>query len=197
MILTLQNLIPFDGEVYMWPGFFAPDESDRLLEAIIRNTLWKQEPINMFGRKVMQPRLTAWQSDPGISYTYSGTTMHPTPWAEELSIIKQKIEKVTANTFNSALLNYYRDGRDSMGWHRDNEKSLGTNPIIASVSFGAPRNFHLRHYTNKTLKIQVPLTHGSLLLMKGSVQHNWMHAILKEPKSSGPRINLTFRTVLF
>lgn len=143
----------------------------------------------------MQPRLTAWYGDAGKDYSYSGITMQPLAWTDTLMAIKQSADKVAGVSFNSALLNLYRDGKDSMGWHRDNEKELGTNPVIASVSFGAPRRFLLRHYTDKKLVREIVLTHGSLLLMRGETQHYWEHSIPKTAKPAGSRINITFRIV--
>jgi len=144
----------------------------------------------------MQPRLTAWYGDPGKAYSYSGITMQPHNWTKALLEIKQRIEAVAGASFNSALLNLYRDGKDSMGWHRDNEKELGINPVIGSVSFGAARTFVLRHYTDKKLKQSIELTHGSFLLMRGRTQHCWEHSLPKRITSTGERINITFRRIL-
>jgi alkylated DNA repair dioxygenase AlkB len=193
---AMQNILTKDGEVYMLPQFFSYEESDRLYQSLLTNVQWKHEPIKMFGKEIMQPRLTAWYGDEGMSYTYSGVTMQPLSWSDDLVFIKNRIEEETGYTFNSALLNLYRDGKDSVGWHRDNEKSLGINPIIASVSFGTARDFHLKHVTDRELKVKIPLTHGSLLLMQGKTQHNWLHSIQKEPKVRSGRINITFRTIV-
>jgi alkylated DNA repair dioxygenase AlkB len=157
---------------------------------------WKQEPILIFGKPVMQPRLTAWYGEPDKSYRYSGITMHPQPWTPTLLAIKEKVEEVAGLPFTSALLNLYRDGMDSMGWHRDNEKELGENPVIGSVSLGAVRTFQFRHAADKALKSSIQLNHGSFLLMQGETQHHWHHRIPKQPRISAPRINLTFRTLL-
>jgi len=196
MEVSMENLLPKDGEVYMLPQFFSNEESDRLYKSLQTNIAWKQEPIKMFGKEIMQPRLTAWYGDERMSYTYSGITMQPLSWNDDLTFIKNKIEVETGYAFNSALLNFYRDGNDSVGWHRDNEKSLGINPIIASVSFGTSRDFHLKHVTDRDLTVKVPLTNGSLLLMKGKTQHHWLHSIQKEPKVRSGRINITFRTIV-
>jgi alkylated DNA repair dioxygenase AlkB len=143
----------------------------------------------------MQPRLTAWYGDPDKYYEYSGITMHPKKWTNTLLEIKHRIETLSPVTFNSALLNQYRHEKDSVGWHRDNEKSLGINPVIGSVSFGASRNFLFRHYADKTVRHSVELTHGSLLLMQGQTQHCWEHSIPKQTAATGPRINITFRKI--
>jgi alkylated DNA repair dioxygenase AlkB len=189
------SLLPKDGSVYFFPALFSAEESDRYFDQLRNEIQWKQEPILIFGKPVMQPRLTAWYGDPDKSYRYSGIKMHPQPWTPTLRVIKAKVESVAGHTFTSALLNLYRDGADSMGWHRDNEKELGENPVIASVSLGAVRTFQLRHAAEKALKNSVQLNHGSLLLMQDETQHYWYHRIPKEPRVSAPRINLTFRTL--
>lgn len=190
------NLLASDGEAYFYPDFFNREESDRLFRMLTRNIAWMQEPVIVMGKRIMQPRLTAWYGDPGRSYTYSGITMNPHPWTPHLLFIRQQIEAASRHSFNSALLNYYRDGKDSVGWHRDNEKSLGPNPVVASISFGAARTFHFRHYSDKALKQKLVLTHGSFLLMAGATQHNWLHGILKEPAITSGRINITFRNIV-
>jgi alkylated DNA repair dioxygenase AlkB len=189
------NILPVDGEVYFYPELFTPEESDQLFKALTENIAWKQEPVIIMGKEIMQPRLTAWYGNADKSYSYTGITMKPHAWTPELLIIKERIEKIAAQQFTSALLNFYRDGKDSMGWHRDNEKELGNNPVIGSVSFGTSRFFHLKHRQDKTLRQKIALTHGSFLLMKGSTQHNWYHSIPKELKVMESRINITFRTI--
>jgi alkylated DNA repair dioxygenase AlkB len=191
-----QNILPFQGEVHYYPIFFSPEESEKYFEYLTFEINWKQEPIQIFGRKIMQPRLTAWYGDSEKDYSYSGITMHPHRWTNTLLEIKQKIDSLAEVKFSSALLNLYRNGKDSMGWHRDNEKELGTNPIIASVSFGASRIFQLRNYKDKALVKSIELSSGSLLLMKGETQHFWEHRIPKTSKQIGSRINLTFRVIV-
>ncbi len=193
---TPLNLLPNNGEAFLFSPFFSKKDSDSLLQDLLTNINWKQEPIKIFGKPVMQPRLTAWYGNTGKVYSYSGITMQPLPWTNNLQFIKKAIEKKTGTVFNSALLNYYRDGKDSMGWHRDNEKELGTNPSIASVSLGASRIFKLRYYTDKTISHSIELSHGSLLLMKGPTQHHWEHQVAKTAKPVGARINITFRYIL-
>jgi len=192
---TPDNRLPTDGEVLYYPSFFSINESDGLFSALSNEIAWRHEPIVVFGRPVMQPRLTSWYGDPGKDYSYSGITMKPNPWTQALLVIKEKIERVSETTFNSALLNQYRDGRDSVGWHRDNEPELGENPVIGSVSFGGTREFQLRHCNDKGLKVSIDLEHGSFLLMRGSTQHHWMHSIPKRNAATGPRINITFRVI--
>jgi len=189
------NLLPIDGKVFYYPSFFSLAESDRFISLLASEIVWKQEPIFVFGKPVMQPRLTAWYGDEGKEYSYSGISMKPSLWTPTLFEIKQRIESFSGIQFNSALLNQYRDGKDSVGWHRDDEKELGKNPAIASVSFGATRTFHFRH-TDKTLKTSIELEHGSLLLMTGETQHHWYHSIPKTQKFVGSRINITFRVIV-
>ena len=190
---TSGNLLPFQGEVFYYPHFFTLTESDHYFNALQQEIQWKQEPIKIFGKDMMQPRLTAWYGDADKPYSYSGITMQPLPWTNTLQQIKTAIEKLAGVRFTNALLNYYRDGKDSMGWHRDNEKELGINPVIGSVSFGAARVFRLRYYDKKELVRSIELTHGSFLLMRGETQHYWEHQIPKTNSMIGGRINLTFR----
>ncbi|NVJ84744.1 MAG: alpha-ketoglutarate-dependent dioxygenase AlkB [Algoriphagus sp.] len=187
------NLLPHHGETVYFEGFFPQQKADLFFNTLQDTIQWKQEPIWMFGKKVMQPRLTALYGDPDKTYSYSGITMKPLPWTAELLEIKSSVEKLTAKPFTHVLLNLYRDGQDSMGWHRDNEPTLGPNPEIASVSFGASRVFQIRNYFDKKEKIQISLNHGSLLIMRGESQHYWEHQIPKSKKIFGGRINLTFR----
>jgi alkylated DNA repair dioxygenase AlkB len=191
-----ENLLPFDGEVLYYSGFFTPGESDMYLQLLENEIIWKQEPVKIFGKEVLQPRLTALYGDQDKPYTYSGVTMRPHKWTMPLLEIKRKIEEKAGVHFSSVLLNFYRGGKDSMGWHRDNEKELGINPVIGSVSFGATRTFILRNCGNRKIKRSVELTHGSFLLMKGSTQHFWEHHVPKTEKTISPRINLTFRIIM-
>ena len=191
-----RQIIDTNGDVAFYPSVFSQEESDQLMLDLIKNIEWKQEPIWMFGKKVMQPRLTALYGDPNVAYGYSGIIMSVYPWNEILLNIKSKVEALSNIDFTHVLLNYYRNGQDSMGWHRDNEKNLGKNPTIASVSFGVSREFQLRKYETKNDKKSVLLTHGSLLMMRGETQHFWEHQIPKSNKINNPRINLTFRKVV-
>jgi alkylated DNA repair dioxygenase AlkB len=157
---------------------------------------WKQEPIKIFGKEIMQPRLTAFYGDAEKVYSYSGIIMKPHAWTNELLEIKTKIETVAQVKFTSALLNFYRNEKDSMGWHRDNEKDLGNNPVIGSVSFGATRIFQLRDYKSRSITKSVELTNGSFLFMRGETQHVWEHQLPKTSRQLGERINITFRKIL-
>jgi alkylated DNA repair dioxygenase AlkB len=191
----IENILDRDGQAGYYPQLFSVAESDFYFHKLLEEIDWKQETVFLFGKSRMQPRLTAWYGDPGASYRYSGITLHPKKWTPLLLEIKQRIETVSPVIFNSALLNQYRDQKDSMGWHRDNEKSLGINPVIGSVSFGAARRFLLRYYSDKSIRQSLELTHGSFLLMQGKTQHFWEHCIPKQSLTTGPRINITFRTI--
>ncbi len=183
-----------NGEFIYLPNFFTKQESDFLFNLLKINVLWKQESMNMYGKRVDFPRLTSWYGDNDKPYSFSGITLDPNPWTKELLEIKNKIEPETNVNFNSVLLNRYRNGSDSISWHTDAEKELGKNPIIASVNFGATRNFQLRHIETKE-KIDIDLSHGCLLIMQGELQHFWQHQIPKTTKPVNERINLTFRVI--
>ncbi len=183
-----------NGEYIFIPNFFQKAESDSFLRDLRNEIFWKQESMNMYGKKVNFPRLTSWYGDNDKPYSFSGITLAPHPWNENLKAIKTKIETKTEAIFNSVLLNLYRDGNDSISWHTDAEKELGQNPIIASVNFGATRTFQLRHIETKE-KIDIELTHGSLLIMQGELQHYWQHQVPKTTKKVNERINLTFRVI--
>jgi len=186
-----------DAELCYYPELFPTIEADPLLHSLKDGIEWTQNTIRFYGKESLVPRLEAWYGDPGKSYAYSGIHMDPKPWTKELITIKQTIEPLAGVVFNSVLINYYRDGKDRVAWHSDDEKELGQNPIIGSVSLGAERKFKLRHKHYKTngLKHEIMLRHGSFLLMKGATQHHWMHEIPRTAKPIGPRINLTFRII--
>ena len=185
-----------DGDVVFFEHFFNQAESDHLYQTLHVTTQWQQDKISLYGKTFDLPRLTAWYGDPGKGYTYSGIPMRPNAWTPELLRIKERIEHVGGMEFSSVLLNLYRTGQDSVNWHSDNEKELGKNPVIGSVSFGETRTFQMRHLTRKELKkIDIPLAHGSFLLMRGPTQHYWEHQIPKTSRTVKPRINLTFRVI--
>jgi len=185
-----------DGDVLLFEHLFDRAESDRLYQKLHTTIQWQQDKIELYGRTIDLPRLTAWYGDPGKSYTYSGILMRPHAWTRHLLRIKKRIEEEVEVEFSSVLLNLYRTGRDSVGWHSDNERELGRNPVIGSVSFGETRMFQMRHLTRKKLsRVEIPLGHGSLLLMKGTTQHYWEHQVPKTAQTVEPRINLTFRVI--
>jgi len=184
-----------DADVLYYPQFFNKVVSDRYLKLLLNTIEWQEDTIEVFGKTYLQPRLTALYANNSNSYTYSNITMHPIKFTDELTEIKTEIEKEINVTFTSCLANLYRNGQDSNGWHADNEQELGKQPIIASVSFGVERIFHFKHKKDKTLKAKLILNHGSLLVMKGDTQNNWLHHLPKTKKSIAERINLTFRII--
>ena len=185
-----------DATLILIESFFTKEEADSMYEKLLKETAWKKSQITLYGKLHDTPRLTAWYGDKDKTYSFSGNTMNTLPWTPDLLFIKERVEKEAGVIFNSVLLNLYRTGKDSVGWHRDNEKEFGENPVIASVSFGETRPFQLRHKFKKELnRVTIPLTHGSLLIMKDKTQHLWEHQIPKTAKQVSPRINLTFRII--
>ncbi len=182
-----------DSEITYFPAFLDAHEANEYFKKLKTTVSWQQDDIKVYGKTYPQPRLTALYGNNGKPYSYSNIIMQPHFFSEELLAIKQKIEEITQIKFTSCLLNLYRDGKDSNGWHADDEKELGINPAIASLSLGQERFFHFRHKKDKNIKHKILLNHGSLLLMQGETQHCWQHQIPKTSKVIGERINLTFR----
>jgi alkylated DNA repair dioxygenase AlkB len=216
---AFQISIP-DGEMLYTRHYFDLKISDRSLEYFLENDTfscrelkqrslsdeeldkirfvnigWKRDRIKMYGKSLTLPRLTAWHGDSGKSYTYSGIKSRPSAWNKGLKFIKQEIEKVSFTKFNSVLLNWYRDGHDYLSWHADDENELGDDPEIASVNFGETRDFVIRRNNDHSQKIVIPLDHGTLLIMRGSMQNFWQHSVPKRSRVKGSRINLTFRNI--
>lgn len=192
---VLQNL-DTECKLELYESFMAPQPANALFETLRSQADWKSQAIKIFGREVLQPRLVASYADAGVQYGYSGLMLKSNLWLPALTEVKNHIENILAPIhFNSVLLNYYRHQQDSMGWHRDNEKELGLNPVIASLSLGASRDFHLRRYQEKTDVHKISLSGGSLLVMSGRTQHDWEHSLPKRQRIIGERINLTFRLV--
>lgn len=190
-------ILPLPDAIFeYYPNFFTNDEAEALFKKIHDETKWQHDEITIFGKKIAQPRLTCLFGNEGKPYSYSGITMHPNPWNPTLVYIKEKIEAIAQQYFTTVLANLYRNEKDSNGWHADNEKELGRNPIIASVSFGEMRKFQLKHNNNPDAKLTLNLSHGSLLLMKEGSQIHYKHQIPKATQSKKDRINLTFRTIL-
>ena len=188
--------MPSTEQLQYHPLLFDPKEQSLLMNALQEEIPWKQEHIKLFGKTHPTPRLTAWHGDTHCVYKYSGVVNQPFPWTPSLLIIKTRIESLSnGTTFNCVLLNFYRDGSDKMGWHSDDEKELGPNPSIASVSFGATRRFDFKHKTEAHNKFSIHLESGSLLLMQGDMQHHWLHQIPAQKRIQEPRINLTFRYI--
>jgi alkylated DNA repair dioxygenase AlkB len=186
-----------DADIYYSRRVDLGADPDLLLKQLIEQIPWRTEVINLWGKEHQQPRLTAWFGDPDARYTYSGLSLDPLPWIDLLCELRRRVEGLASASFNSVLLNYYRDHRDSMGMHSDDEPELGKNPTIASVSLGEQRTFVMKHKFKQELRpVHLPLDHGSVLLMKGATQHNWKHGINKVSQPCGPRVNLTFRRIL-
>ncbi|SFA74403.1 Alkylated DNA repair dioxygenase AlkB [Flavobacterium swingsii] len=183
-----------DAEIEYYPDFFPLAKANELFLKLQNEIPWQQDNITVFGKMHAQPRLTALFGNEGKPYGYSNIVMQPHAWSPLIVFIKDEVEKICNENFTTVLLNLYRDGKDSNGWHADNEKELGRNPIIASVSFGTERVFQLKHNTLE-LKQNIVLQHGSLLIMRGTTQHFWKHQIPKTKKEIEPRINLTFRII--
>jgi alkylated DNA repair dioxygenase AlkB len=178
-----------------FPGLFSTIESTAFLTKFITTIPWEQRIVSMYGKKIITPRLTAWYGEEEKNYAYSGNRFQPLPWTRELIDIKERVEPLSGVRFNSVLLNYYRDGNDSVAWHSDNETELGKQPVIASVSFGQVRRFDIRNKKEHQQKYSVRLEEGSLLLMKGDLQQNWEHRIAKSVTPMKARVNLTFRII--
>lgn len=184
-----------DADLTIWRHVDFPNES-QILERLLAETPWREERITIWGKSVLQPRLVSWHGAPDTPYSYSGSKLFPAPWTPLLLDVKSKVEDLCGVAFNSVLLNLYRDKRDSMGFHSDDEPELGRYPIIASLSFGDERRFILKHRHREDIRdVIIPLPSTSLLLMKGPTQENWKHGVPKESKPCGPRVNLTFRTI--
>ena len=207
-----------DGRLYYAPHYFDTNESTRLMDALLAcegidhtthdwhaeqaidqlpftHIQWQQDVVSMFGKSHPLPRLSAWYGDSDRPYTYSGITLQPKPWNDLLKEIQTAIAPVCRRTFNSVLLNWYRSGDDHISWHTDAEPELGTNPLIASVNFGASRRFLIRRKDDHSIKLELPLHHGSVLVMAGALQHHWQHSVPKQKKVKTNRINLTFRNI--
>jgi alkylated DNA repair dioxygenase AlkB len=194
--LTVKKLPIENADIKYYPNFFEKNTGNLLYEKLYKQVKWQQDYITLYGKTYPIPRLTAWYGDEGKIYTYSNITMYPHPWNETLLSIKNKLKIFTQVNFNSVLINLYRNGQDSMGWHSDDEIELGQNPVIASVNFGETRRFLLKpRDKNNPGKYEVNLSHGSLLLMAGETQKHWLHQIPKTSKKINPRINLTFRFI--
>ncbi|MGH8163977.1 MAG: alpha-ketoglutarate-dependent dioxygenase AlkB family protein [Rhodanobacteraceae bacterium] len=183
------------ADIVLYPEFFLRREADILLATLLTNVSWKQEKIRFYGKQHEIPRLIAWYGESGKTYAYSGIRVKAEPWLPELLAVKRRIEEVGAVVFNSVLLNLYRDGSDGVAWHSDDEPELGSEPVIASVSLGQGRKFQFKHKRDPSLKYDIVLPHGSLLVMRGATQSNWVHKIPKSAKPMGQRINLTYRVI--
>ncbi|MEL6671554.1 MAG: alpha-ketoglutarate-dependent dioxygenase AlkB [Bacteroidota bacterium] len=178
------------------PDFLPKEVADQLFQTLREQVDWQQYHVRIFGKKLPQPRLTAWYGEPGTAYTYSGLNLEPLAWTAPLLDLRAQVQGWGGHAFNSVLLNLYRHGQDSMGWHQDDEKMLGPEPIIASVSLGASRKFNLRSRDQSAVeKHSFSLEHGSLFWMKAGMQARWQHSLPKTARMVAERINLTFRYI--
>ncbi|GGK43579.1 MULTISPECIES: alpha-ketoglutarate-dependent dioxygenase AlkB family protein [Flavobacteriaceae] len=191
----LQNIIPFEGEVLNYGLILNNDECQYYLKKLLNADFWKYDELILFGKQIRTKRKVAWFGDKNIEYSYSNTKKIGLAWTSEILKLKQLVELKAGENFNSCLLNLYHNGDEGMSWHSDNEKELGVNPTIASLSFGATRKFSLKHKVTKQ-KVDVQLQSGNLLVMKGETQHKWIHSLPKTKKVKTPRINLTFRNII-
>lgn len=206
-----------DGRLHYAPDFFNETTSTQLLQSLLANDRhpaqgshwqqvdisgiqwhtvpWQQDSVHIYGRQVSLPRLSSWHGDKDRPYSYSGIILQPNPWNKPLVWLREQLESVTGIRFNSVLLNWYRSGEDHISWHTDAEPELGQDPVIASITLGATRRFLLRRRSHPDQKVELPLSHGTLLVMSGALQHHWQHAVPKEKRVTESRINLTFRVI--
>jgi len=193
----LERLPLVDAELYLQRGITLFRRDEQLVDRLIAATPWCQEEIKIYGKRYLQPRLSALYANQGLDYSYSGIQLSALPWTDLLSGIKAHVESLAGQEFNSVLINYYRDQNDSMGMHSDDEAELGKQPLIASLSLGEQRNFVLRHKYRKNIgSFKLALEPGSLLIMKGDTQRNWKHGVPKQRSICGSRLNLTFRSII-
>ena len=189
------NVLNNDGEANYYGMVMTTSEANTYYNLLLKNINWKNDEALYHGRHIVTKRKVAWYGDQGFLYTYSNTTKQALPWTNELIDLKRKTELITNSQFNSCLLNLYHDGNEGMTWHSDDEKSLGKNTVIASLSFGAERKFSFKHRRTRQT-ISLLLENGSLLVMRGNTQSNWLHSLPLSSKINHPRINLTFRTII-
>lgn len=187
-----REVLPYDGSATFHDWVLGDRAHLDVLDRLVDTLAWEQRHLTMFGRRVAEPRLSAWYGDEG--YTYSGVTLEPRSMTRDLDELKKLCEEISGTTFNSVLVNHYRNGDDSMGWHADDEPELGPSPIIASLSLGATRRFRFRHRRTREI-VEQDLTGGSLLVMSGACQSAWMHAVPKQKRITEARVNLTFRFI--
>jgi len=185
-----------DSDIALTQQFLPAREAGAFAESLIADADWEQQTLKIFGREVLAPRLSAWYGDPNAGYSYSGLRLEPKPWLPALSELRTRVEHAAGCRFNSVLLNLYRDGRDGIGWHSDDEYELGDSPTIASLSFGGVRRFLLRHRRRRDLApLELHPGHGSLILMAGATQRCWKHSVPKTARPVEPRLNLTYREI--
>jgi alkylated DNA repair dioxygenase AlkB len=201
MLFEFENTEPINLELpnatfLYFHNFITKEDADTYFEILEKETKWQHDAIKIFGKEILQPRLTALYGNEGKPYGYSNIVMQPQPFTPLLTFLKEKIETAILYKFTTVLLNYYRNEKDSNGWHADNEKELGRDPVIASLSFGEDRIFQIKHNSDKNIKKNIVLQHGSLLIMKEGSQIHYKHQLPKSSSVKGPRINLTFRKII-
>ncbi|MGI9531955.1 alpha-ketoglutarate-dependent dioxygenase AlkB family protein [Lutimonas sp.] len=189
------NLLPYNGELMYVDNCLGADKANYFFEKLLNGIHWEHDEFHMYGKKVISKRKVAWYGTKNFDYGYSGIHRKARPWNKDLLELKTIVEDESQDTYNACLLNLYHSGLEGMGWHSDNEKELKSGATIASISLGSPRKFSFKHIKTKET-VSLTLQHGSLLLMKGSIQQHWLHQLPKTKKSNSPRINLTFRTIL-
>lgn len=190
----MKVLLP-DADIEYIEGLYSVEEATELFTVLQQSLDWRHDDIRMFGKTMKVPRLQAWYSDNELTYRYSNMTLASKPWTATLATLKERISDYCQHDFNAVLVNLYRDQRDSVSWHSDDEAELGNMPIIASLSLGAARDFQLKHIDNKE-KLTLSLSTGSLLIMRGDTQRFWQHCVPKRAKEIEARINLTFRKII-
>jgi alkylated DNA repair dioxygenase AlkB len=184
-----------DAELVLHDDWLDQATADQWLAQLYAETPWQQPQLQLYGRKVQVPRLVAWYGDAEASYRYSGLTHQPLPWTPLLALIRARVVAAVGQPLNGVLLNYYRDGQDSMGWHSDDEAELGRNPLVVSLNLGGSRRFDLRRKGHSRIEHSLVLQQGSLLVMSGPTQHYWQHQVAKTRSPCAPRLNLTFRLI--
>lgn len=184
-----------DADLNYLPAWLDGPTADHWFQQLVNETPWQQPEVVLYGRRHPVPRLTAWYGDADARYRYSGMIHQPLPWTPLLAEIRQRLVGTLGSPLNGALLNYYRDGQDSMGWHSDDERELGDEPLVVSLSLGGARRFDLRRKGHNRIEHSLTLAHGSLLVMGGQTQHYWQHQVAKTRKPCAPRLNLTFRLI--
>jgi len=186
------NILPFDGEANYFGPILSHQKTEHYLKNLLDTIKWENDQLVIYGKHITTKRKVAWYGDNNYAYSYSNATKHALDWTEELSNLKTIVERLTNSNFNSCLLNLYHNGDEGVSWHSDDEETLGNNPTIASLTFGAERKFSLKHKSSKQT-VSLTLETGSLFVMKGATQSNWVHCLPKMKSITAPRINLTFR----
>lgn len=195
LIDPTENLLPNDGTVHYFGSILPYQQADNFYQKLLHNIEWQHDKALIYGKLIETQRQVAWYGDKPFQYTYSNVKKTAKPWTKDLLAVKQIVEQIIGESFNSCLLNLYQTGEQGMAWHSDAEKDLKPFGTIASLSLGAERKFSFKHKSNKQI-ISIVLQHGSLLLMKNQTQHHWLHRLPPSKKINQPRVNLTFRNIV-